>query len=88
MLSSPIDIALIAGVALLVFGPKRFPEIGKALGQGIGNFKKSLSETQNEIKQGIDSVNQTEVKEITQKDGEALSASTTTVESATENSST
>jgi len=46
MLGSPVDIAILCGVALLIFGPKRFPEIGKALGQGIGNFKKSLTEAQ------------------------------------------
>ncbi len=45
----PGEIALIAAIALLIFGPKRLPELGKALGQGIGNFKKSLSRAQNEV---------------------------------------
>jgi TatA/E family protein of Tat protein translocase len=50
MLSSPVDIAIVAGVALLIFGPKKMPELGRALGQGIGNFKKALTETADELK--------------------------------------
>jgi sec-independent protein translocase protein TatA len=53
MLGSPVDIALLFGVALLVFGPKKLPEIGKALGQGIGNFKRSISDAQDEVKSAI-----------------------------------
>jgi sec-independent protein translocase protein TatA len=50
MLQSPVDIAIVAGVILLIFGPKKVPELGKALGQGIGNFKKALFEAQDEVK--------------------------------------
>jgi len=49
MLSSPVEIAIVFGVGLLLFGPKKLPELGKALGQGIGNFKKSLTDAQTEI---------------------------------------
>jgi sec-independent protein translocase protein TatA len=50
---SPIDTAVIAGLALLLFGPKKFPEIGRALGQGLGNFKKALNEAQDEVKSAV-----------------------------------
>lgn len=53
MLNSPVDIALLFGVALLIFGPKKLPEIGKALGQGIGNFKRSITDAQDEVKSAI-----------------------------------
>jgi len=53
MLNSPVDIAIVAAVALLVFGPKKLPELGKALGQGIGNFKKGLQEAQDEVKNAL-----------------------------------
>ena len=53
MLQSPVDIALIAGVVLLIFGPKKLPEMGKALGLGIGNFKRSLTEAQDEVKTAL-----------------------------------
>lgn len=53
MIYSPPDIALILGIALLVFGPKRLPELGHAIGQGIGNFKKSLSEAESAVRAGV-----------------------------------
>jgi sec-independent protein translocase protein TatA len=50
MLCSPPDIALVLGIALLIFGPKRLPELGQSLGQGIGKFKKSLAEAESSIR--------------------------------------
>jgi sec-independent protein translocase protein TatA len=35
------EIAIILIVALLIFGPKKLPQLGEALGKGIRNFKKS-----------------------------------------------
>ncbi|MCX6102512.1 MAG: twin-arginine translocase TatA/TatE family subunit [Bdellovibrionales bacterium] len=32
-------------IALLVFGPKRLPELGKSLGKGIRDFKKALTDS-------------------------------------------
>jgi sec-independent protein translocase protein TatA len=53
MLNSPIEIAMVFGVALLVFGPKKLPELGRSLGLGIGNFKKSLQDAQDEVKNAM-----------------------------------
>lgn len=53
MLNSPVDLAIVFGIALLVFGPKKLPELGKSLGQGIGNFKKSLHDAQEQVKQAV-----------------------------------
>jgi len=44
MLGSPVDLALIAGVALLVFGPKRLPEVGRSFGLGLASFKNGLNQ--------------------------------------------
>ncbi|MCM8776166.1 MAG: twin-arginine translocase TatA/TatE family subunit [Candidatus Omnitrophica bacterium] len=38
----PLEIVVILLVVLLLFGAKRLPEIGKALGEGIREFKKSM----------------------------------------------
>jgi TatA/E family protein of Tat protein translocase len=38
------ELAIILGLALVVFGPKRLPEIGGALGKGIREFKQSTAE--------------------------------------------
>ena len=40
----PLEILLIALVALLLFGAGRIADIGKGLGQGIKNFKQGLKE--------------------------------------------
>jgi len=38
----PLETLVILLVILLLFGAKRLPEIGRALGEGIREFKKSL----------------------------------------------
>ncbi|WP_353892309.1 twin-arginine translocase TatA/TatE family subunit [Proteinivorax hydrogeniformans] len=35
----PMELTLILGIALVIFGPAKLPEIGKALGKGIKEFK-------------------------------------------------
>ena len=37
-LFQPTHLILILGVALLVFGPKKLPELGKGIGEGIRGF--------------------------------------------------
>ena len=37
------EIAILLLVALLVFGPKRLPEMGRSLGKGMREFKDSIS---------------------------------------------
>ncbi len=38
------ELAIILVVALVVFGPGKLPEIGKAVGKSIGEFKNALSQ--------------------------------------------
>jgi sec-independent protein translocase protein TatA len=38
------ELAVIVVIALLIFGPKKLGELGKGLGEGIRNFKSSMSE--------------------------------------------
>jgi sec-independent protein translocase protein TatA len=40
---SPIQVIIVLVIALLVFGPKRLPEIGRSLGKGMREFKDSIS---------------------------------------------
>jgi sec-independent protein translocase protein TatA len=40
---------MVVGVAMLLFGPKRIPEIGASLGKGIKEFKKSVETTKSEV---------------------------------------
>ena len=39
----PLEIAIILVIVLVVFGPKRLPDLGRSLGQGMNEFKSSLS---------------------------------------------
>lgn len=38
----PLEIGIVLVIALLVFGPKRLPELGRSLGKGIREFKGSI----------------------------------------------
>lgn len=38
----PLEIAIVLIIALIVFGPKRLPELGRSLGKGIREFRGSL----------------------------------------------
>ena len=42
-LFQPMHLVVIVGIALLVFGPRRLPELGKGLGEAIRGFKNSLN---------------------------------------------
>jgi sec-independent protein translocase protein TatA len=39
----PMELILVLAIALIVLGPKRLPEAGKALGKGLREFKDSVS---------------------------------------------
>ncbi|MBI2264163.1 MAG: twin-arginine translocase TatA/TatE family subunit [Armatimonadetes bacterium] len=41
----PMEITLIVVAALLIFGPSKLPELGKALGNTITSFKKGIKES-------------------------------------------
>jgi sec-independent protein translocase protein TatA len=41
-LLQPTHLMIILAVALLVFGPKKLPELGQGLGKGIRSFKDSM----------------------------------------------
>lgn len=42
---SPIQIIIVLAIALLVFGPKRLPDMARTLAQGIRDFRRTLEET-------------------------------------------
>ena len=39
----PLELAIVLIIALVVFGPKRLPELGRSVGRGIREFKSSIS---------------------------------------------
>ena len=48
------ELILIFVVALLVFGPKKLPEIGKSIGKGLAEFKRASDELKKTIEQEIE----------------------------------
>ena len=42
-LFQPTHLLIIAGIALLIFGPKKLPELGKGLGESIRGFKSAMA---------------------------------------------
>lgn len=42
-LFQPMHLLLIFGMALLIFGPKKLPELGKGIGEGIRGFKSAMN---------------------------------------------
>lgn len=45
----PLELVLILVVALVVFGPKKLPDLGRAVGQGLREFRKASREITDEI---------------------------------------
>lgn len=39
----PMELIVVLIIALVVLGPKKLPEVGKSLGQGMRSFKESIS---------------------------------------------
>jgi sec-independent protein translocase protein TatA len=48
------EVALIAIVGLLIFGPKKIPELGSALGKTLRGFKEEVNKPQSESKDLVD----------------------------------
>jgi TatA/E family protein of Tat protein translocase len=47
------ELLLIFGVALIVFGPRKLPEIGRTLGKALGEFKKASEELKSTIEREV-----------------------------------
>jgi sec-independent protein translocase protein TatA len=52
-LFQPMHLLVIFGIALLVFGPKKLPELGKGIGDGIRGFKSAMKEREDSPEKGI-----------------------------------
>ncbi len=48
------ELVVIFVVALLVFGPKRLPELGRSLGRGLSEFRRASTDLKSSIESEID----------------------------------
>lgn len=79
------EMALIMVVALLIFGPKKLPEIGRSLGKAIRGFQEASREFESEFKREAEQIEESvkmnaeleglkEGKQIATKDAENTTA--------------
>jgi sec-independent protein translocase protein TatA len=50
------ELLIILVIALIIFGPKKLPEIGKSLGQAINGFKESTKKASDEVKKEVSEI--------------------------------
>jgi sec-independent protein translocase protein TatA len=48
----PTHLILVLGIALLFFGPKKLPELGRGLGESIRGFRNAMQQKHDEPKDG------------------------------------
>lgn len=50
------ELIFILVLALLIFGPKKLPELGRQLGRGLGEFKRTSNDLKRTIEEELDKV--------------------------------
>ncbi len=55
-LFQPMHLIMIAGIALLVLGPRKLPELGKGIGEGIRGFKTAMAAKEDSPEDSLNSV--------------------------------
>ncbi len=56
------EIIIIAVLALIIFGPKKMPEIGRAIGSGLRELKKASRDIMDEVYVAVDDEDEDEIK--------------------------
>jgi len=62
------ELIIIFVIALIIFGPRKLPELGKSLGRSLNEFKKASNDLQNTLEQEI------KLEEQKEKDAAASAA--------------
>ena len=67
------ELVVIFVIALIVFGPRKLPELGRSLGKGLAEFKRATNELQSSLEQEV----QLEEQRIARIDATVLTPRTT-----------
>ena len=65
------ELIVIFIIALIVFGPRKLPELGRSLGRGIAEFKKATNELQSSLEDEIRLEEQRSARDGSQRAGPA-----------------
>ena len=60
------ELVIILVIALIIFGPRKLPELGRSLGKSIGEFKKASNELRNTLDEEIRAEEQKEQRAKTE----------------------
>jgi len=75
----PAELILIFVIALLVFGPKKLPEIGRSVGKAIREFKKTSEEIKGRIEEEIQASEIKDIRKDLQTGVDSLKSSVKTI---------
>jgi sec-independent protein translocase protein TatA len=65
------ELIVILAIALLIFGPKKLPEVGRSIGKALREFRKTSDEIKEKIEEEIQAEEFKEIKEeLNKKVGE------------------
>lgn len=62
------ELIIILAIALLIFGPKKLPEVGKSIGRALREFRKTSDEIKEKIEEEIQVDEFKDLKEEIKKD--------------------
>ena len=67
----PTELMIVLVLALIVFGPKKLPEMGKSIGKGLSEFRKAQADIKREIREGMNEMptSETPTKEAASAQG-------------------
>ena len=70
------ELIIILVIALIIFGPRKLPELGKSLGRSLNEFKKASTDLQNTLEQEIKIEEQKEAAARHKAEDDTASAAT------------
>jgi sec-independent protein translocase protein TatA len=79
----PWEIAIVVVIALLIFGPRKLPELGSSVGKSIRGFKSGLKEGQDELSKTVAEVKEAASDAPVAKSVSAEAVATTSTAEAT-----
>lgn len=84
----PWEIAIVLVLALLIFGPKKLPDLGHSVGRSITGFKKGLKETKDDVQSAIKEDVTADTPSTTETPATATAAAATAATDATDAATT